>query len=79
MFCKESRIWVGKKNDNNEAVKYLFHCEFCIRITVQKYQKQPLRGVPSKCFFSKVGKSLKRTCEIVRFIVKLQVENLKLY
>ena len=24
LFCKESKIWVGRKIDTNEAVKYLF-------------------------------------------------------
>ena len=32
-----------------------------------------------KVFFSKVDKSLKRTCEEVRFLVKLQVESLEIY
>ena len=43
------------KNQEYEQVKidtgkYLFHCEFCIKIALWKHQKQPLIGIPSKHF-----------------------------
>ena len=38
------------KIDTNKAVKYLFDLDFCTRIAYSEDQKQPLRGIPSKCF-----------------------------
>ena len=77
VFCKESRICVGKKLIPTK--KLFFCCELSIRIAVWKYQKQPLKGVPPKCFFSKVGNSMKINCERGWFLVKLLVESLELY
>ena len=81
MFCKVSRIWVGKKLV--PAIKYLFHCELKHQKTPENTIVKTPEATTQKCsfkvFFSKVGKSLKRTCEGVYFLVKFQVESQKLY
>ena len=53
--------------DTNNAVKYLFHHEVCIIMILRKHRKQPLKRFSLKKFFSKIGKSLKRTREWVFF------------
>ena len=58
-------------------MKYLFRYGFCVKTALGRRQKQPLQRCLFKVFFSKVRKSLKRTCEGVSFLVKLQVESLE--
>ena len=60
IFCKETRVWKGKKLISTNYLSIFFTVNFVLEQHIENTRKQPVGVIPSKCFSRKLLNSSKK-------------------